>query len=579
MSLGTKIILILMSVLVVHAVFNYGVKKLVEQPAYSRTENEIIQRELAWFLSTLNREAKEIELFCENLATHKGMFQYAANPSKEYEIDELSSNMMRISESNVVIILDKGNNVIFSSIVGDDYQTPIKIDGFAAGKWSSGHLLLGLSTPDEVKKGLFKVNENLTVIASRQITDADNPQLTGGTLIVGRLISDHYLKRLTAEQGINARVVSAAGAGFREGEKIFSGSYAINTDKSGNYTALLAINDISGKPTLAIKATIPQSITGVIKTSNRISVIAEACFMLITLMLMVFVMYQIMGKRLEKLIDHIIGIRHSGVLVKMVQESSGDEIDLLGYEFNQMITRIQRDIELRTQVETELKRSLAELERFADVASHDLQEPLRSVASCLQLLEMQYKDKFDDNGKQLIDYAVQGSRRMKNLLKALLAYSNIGNTELEMSTCNSNQLVKEALSELKKEIDDAGAEIICDELPIIQADSFRLSLLFTNLINNAVKYTVPGRTPVIRISCEKVDKTWRFSVADNGIGIDKAYYTQIFVAFKRLYTQEEHEGSGIGLAICKRIVEQHKGRIWVKSEPGSGSTFFFSIPA
>jgi light-regulated signal transduction histidine kinase (bacteriophytochrome) len=330
---------------------------------------------------------------------------------------------------------------------------------------------------------------------------------------------------------------------------------------------------------LAIKALLPPGMADKIRKSNRITLLADLCFMFITLMLMVFLVYRIMGSRLEKLIDHIIGIRHSGVLVKIVQESSGDEIDLLGYEFNQMVTRIQRDIELRTQVEIELKRSLAELERFADVASHDLQEPLRSVASCLQLLEMQYTDKIDEQGKQLIGYAVQGARRMKTLIKALLAYSNIGNTELNITTCNTNQVIAEAIDELKKEIDESGAKIICDDLPVIAADGFRLLLLFTNLIDNALKYTVPGRVPVINIKCEKVEKTWRFSVTDNGVGIEKEYYTQIFVAFKRLYTQEEHEGSGIGLAICKRIVEQHKGRIWVKSEPGKGSTFYFSIPA
>ncbi len=570
--------MIFMSVLVMHAVLNYGVKKLVEEPAYSRTENEMIRRELVWFSSTLGREAKEISLLCSNLAAHNGMLNYAANPSTDYEQAELNERMMRNASANIVIVLSRDNDVVFSSILGDDYKTPIKIEGFTGGRWSAGHPLLGFSTPEDVKKGLLKVNQNLTVVASTRITDSDNPQHAGGTLIVGRLITDAYLKGVMLEQGINAKIVSVADAGFREGDKIGNGTFYSKTD-SGVHTALLAINDVAGSPTLAVKAIMPAGVAAGIKTSNRITFLFELCFMFVTMMLMVFLLYRIMGKRLERLIDHIISIRHSGVLVKMMQESGGDEIELLGYEFNQMVTRIQRDIELRTQVEIELKRSLSELERFADVASHDLQEPLRSVASCLQLLELEYKDKIDEQGKQLIEYAVQGSRRMKNLIKALLAYSNIGNTELAITTCNSNQVMKETIGELKKEINDTGAQITCDDLPVVQADGFRLQLLFTNLIHNALRYTVPGRSPVIKVSCEKIDKTWRFAVTDNGVGIEKAYYTQIFVAFKRLYTQEEHEGSGIGLAICKRIVEQHKGRIWVKSEPGKGSTFFFSIPA
>jgi light-regulated signal transduction histidine kinase (bacteriophytochrome) len=342
--------------------------------------------------------------------------------------------------------------------------------------------------------------------------------------------------------------------------------------------ALLAISDVAGRPSLALKANIPTTISARSRSAKRISLIAELSFTLVSILITLFLLYNIMGKRLERLIDHIIGIRHSGVLVKIVQESNGDEIDLLGEEFNQMVGRLQQDIELRTQVESELKRSLAELERFADVASHDLQEPLRSVASCLQLLEMQYKQTIDDQGKQLIEYAVQGSRRMKTLIKALLAYSNIGNTGLEITTCNSSEVVKEAVAEIQKDVDEAGAQINCEDLPVIQADKFRLQLLFGNIIHNAIKYAAPGRKPQINISCEKVDRSWRFAISDNGIGIEKEYYTQIFVAFKRLHTQEEHEGSGIGLAICRRIIEQHNGRIWVKSEPGKGSTFYFSIP-
>jgi len=578
MSLGTKIILLFAFFFVLHSLFSYGIRKVVEEPTHINIERQMMLREVEWFFNTLTNEINKTELLCRNFAAFEGLYDYILNPSKDFEDRKFDDDFFISTKLNVFIILDNDNAVVYSRLTDDDFLTPTKIDGFSTSSWSQQHPLLGFEQSRKPISGLLKVRENVVITASSKVYESPESEKTGGTMIVGRLLNEKHLQNLTEIQGINAKVVSVAEAGFREGEKITEGYFYTENLGDGTYTALLAINDVAFRPSLAIKANLPSTISGKSKRANTVGLFSGLAFTFISLMLVLFLVYHIMGKRLENLIDHIIGIRHSGVLVKIVQESNGDEIDLLGYEFNQMVTRLQRDIELRTQVENELKRSLAELERFADVASHDLQEPLRSVASCLQLLEMQYKDKIDDQGKQLIEYAVQGSRRMKNLIKALLAYSNIGNTGLEITTCNCNQIAADAANELKKEIDDSKAQIICEELPVIQADKFRLQLLFSNIIHNAIKYAVPAQSPVIKITSEKIDKTWRFAIEDNGIGIDKEYFTQIFVAFKRLHTQDQYEGSGIGLAICRRIIEQHRGRIWVKSEPGKGSTFYFSIP-
>ncbi|MFI4911344.1 MAG: ATP-binding protein [Sedimentisphaeraceae bacterium JB056] len=578
MSLGTKIILLFASFLVLHSLFSFGLRKVIEEPTYIETEEKMMHRELEWFSNLLDSEAYEIGLLCKSFSKHKGLYDYMTSGSNELIKAELEGSMCNSLEVNILVMLDADNNVVYSYITDEDFNTPVKIDGFSAEQWAGGHPLLGFEGGDDLKTGLMKVRENVVIVASCPISAPEDASNIVGTLVFGKLLSGKYLEKLASIHGISIDVVSVADAGFREGETITENYFYMEKAGEGKYKTLLAVNNVAGKPSLAIKANISSDIASKSRRAKRIALVSELGFALAAVMIMLYLIYNIMGKRLERLIDHIIGIRHSGVLVKMVQESSGDEIDLLGYEFNQMVARLQRDIELRMQVETELKRSLTELERFADVASHDLQEPLRSVASCLQLLELQYKENIDDQGKQLIEYAVQGSRRMKTLIKALLAYSNIGNTGLEIAKCDCNQIIKEAVDELKKEIDDVEAEVICDNLPVIQADKFRLLLMFTNIIDNALKYSVPGRKPLIRVNCEKVDNSWRFSISDNGIGIDKDYYQQIFVAFKRLHTQEEHEGSGIGLAICRRIVEQHGGRIWVKSEPGKGSTFYFSIP-
>jgi hypothetical protein len=225
----------------------------------------------------------------------------------------------------------------------------------------------------------------------------------------------------------------------------------------------------------------------------------------------------------------------------------------------------------------ELKRSNAELERFAYVASHDLQEPLRMVSSYLQLLERRYKDRLDGDALEFIAFAVDGSRRMKTLINDLLAYSRVGTRGKEFQLTDCETVLEHCLANLRFAIEESQAEISHDSLPHVMADEVQLEQLFQNLIGNAIKFR--GETlPRIHIGLTRQGKNWVFSVQDNGIGIDPTYFERIFIIFQRLHTRSKYEGTGIGLAVSKRIVERHGGRIWVKSQPGSGSTFYFTIP-
>jgi signal transduction histidine kinase len=225
----------------------------------------------------------------------------------------------------------------------------------------------------------------------------------------------------------------------------------------------------------------------------------------------------------------------------------------------------------------ELKRSNQELEQFAYVASHDLQEPLRMVSSFTQLLEMKYKDELDAEALEYIGFAVDGAKRMQLLINDLLEYSRVTRKSTEFEAVNIEKVLDEVLFNLEIVIEENQAIIIRESLPEIQSDYGQMVQLFQNLIGNALKYR-SEETPEIRISAQKEDDHWIFSVADNGIGMDSEYFVQVFKIFRRLNTQDEHEGTGIGLAITKRIIEHHGGRIWVESEPGKGSTFYFTIP-
>jgi signal transduction histidine kinase len=261
----------------------------------------------------------------------------------------------------------------------------------------------------------------------------------------------------------------------------------------------------------------------------------------------------------------------AGQMVEPAPSHRSDEIGSLSRAMTTMVRTLNRQA-------VALKTSNADLEQFAYVASHDLQEPLRMVSGFTGLLKRRYGGKLDAEADEYIEFAVGGANRMQALINDLLSFSRVGREELVTKPANTQVALDQALANLQMAIEERSALVSSSQLPTVVADHGMLVRLFQNLISNALKFCKAER-PIVRIQAELRGGEWIFSVADNGIGIEAQYKDRIFMIFQRLHKQSEYPGTGIGLAVCKRIVERNGGRIWLESEPGKGTTFFFTLPA
>ena len=255
--------------------------------------------------------------------------------------------------------------------------------------------------------------------------------------------------------------------------------------------------------------------------------------------------------------------------------ASNEKLKKSEEEIRRLNTGLENEVEKRT---ADLVAMNKELEQFAYVAAHDLQEPLRMISSYTQLLERRYKDKFDDDANDFIHFIVDGAVRMQRLLNDLLDYSRVSSNAKDFEQVNTSLVLGNVILNLQQLINENSAFISNDYLPVVKSNESQIYQLFQNLIRNAIKFKKKSELPRIHISCERKNDQYEFSFRDNGIGIDMQYHDRIFIIFQRLHSSSEYVGTGIGLSVCKRIVERHRGKIWFESKENEGTTFYFTIP-
>lgn len=276
-------------------------------------------------------------------------------------------------------------------------------------------------------------------------------------------------------------------------------------------------------------------------------------------------------------VDLLARVRAERALAELNQELEGRVLERTK-DLDSSNKRLEAAIVRRGETERELRRSNEELERFAYVASHDLQEPLRMVGSYVQLLGKRYRGKLDQDADEFIGFALDGARRMQGLIEDLLAYSRVGTRGAEPTRTDTNMVLARVLDNLRLAIEESGASVTHDLMPMVLGDMGQLEHLFLNLVSNALKFH-GAAPPRVYIAAVADGGQWQFRVQDNGIGIEPEYFERIFVIFQRLHGRGDYPGTGLGLAIAKKIVERHGGRIWVESRPGSSTTFYFTLRA
>lgn len=265
------------------------------------------------------------------------------------------------------------------------------------------------------------------------------------------------------------------------------------------------------------------------------------------------------------------------LVVSPIFDDEGRVTHFVGLQLD-ITDRVTFEERLR-QSQHELIRSNKELEQFTYAASHDLQEPLRMVSSYMQLVKERYGDKLDEDGKTFINFAADGAQRMQSLVNDLLDLSRVRTTARSFQTEDLNTLYEEALANLQAAVIESDAAVTHDTLPSLKVDKTQITQLFQNLISNAIKYRKSGQAPVIHVAAARQKGSYVITITDNGIGIKPQYYERIFGVFQRLHTRTEYPGTGVGLAICSKIVERHGGKIWVESPSDGGTVFSFSLPA
>lgn len=622
MTLRRKTLLLIGLVLIALLIVISLTSHLILLRSFAALEAQQVARDVMRVTDALMARLEALDNVAGDWSNWDDTYRFVEDANQDYVDSNTQNTSFRLIDANVLAVVHISGRVVIAKAV--DLQTMEEMP-FPQGlieHLTPGDVLLDHPDLDSRKVGVMVLPEGILLVAARPILTSLSEGPIRGTLLFGRYLDEIEIIKLAQTTHLSVTIrqwedaslpadFETARAKISVDSPIFV--QALSSQIVAGYTI---VKDLYGDPALIIRVDTPRQIYQ--QGRNTLIYIMLSLFVIASVVSVsiLILLEKVVLSRLVRLSADVSSINTSADLTARVRVDGADELSILGASINRMLETIARseeelrraneELEARVQERTralsqaneqlqkeiaerqraedevrkqaeDLQRKNQDLQQFAYIASHDLQEPLRMVAGYTQLLARRYKGKLDADADEFIAFAVDGATRMQQLINDLLTYSRVGTAGKPLQPIPCQEVLEAVKRNLKVSIEESGAKITCGDLPVVMADRTQMVQLFQNIIGNAIKFR--GEQPLrIHIASRKENGYHVLSISDNGIGFDPQYSERIFTIFQRLHTREEYPGTGIGLAVCRRIVERHGGRIWAESKPGCGSTFFFTLP-
>lgn len=576
---GTLMVLLLLIALIVTRQSLRGFEKL---------EQQALIRDMERITNTLSDEYGELVINALAWANWNETIAFVQGSQPDYaETYSMDTTIPQSMGVQFTLFADQQGNIAYTKEYTEleaRQPTPELLSVFESYRTRSPENV------DEVT-GMIELPSGLALFAAVPIRDNEGQGPAQGSVVVAKSISEAYLAKLAEQTRLSPTVYFkheanlpadvAAAISHLEQNDVPALVKSLGPEAAAAYALL---HDVNGEYIGTVKIEEPRTIYQ--QGMQQLRLLLVSLFVVgVVFIAFIFALLELtILSRLSRLSQHVREITENGHTSTRLEVSGKDELGMLATDLNGML----HVIEERTQAledskqelersNLELSRSNQELERFAYVASHDLQEPLRKVQTFSDRLTSKYATKFDDDGKLYLSRMQESLGRMRGLIQDLLTYSRVQISKKDWATVDLNEVVKEVISDLEVRLEQSGGRVVVESLPTIRANPLQMRQVFQNLISNALKFSKPDLKPVVKVSVQQTGDTQEIVVADNGIGFEQQYASRIFEVFQRLHTRGNYDGTGIGLAIVKKILEQHGGEIRAESEPGQGATFFLKL--
>ncbi len=611
MSLQVKILVIVLAVVSLYAVFDYASQQFFILPSFVAMEHGQAQNTMRRCVGALRREISEIDNFTRNWSASDQIYQFIEDRNTSQNVTNPSLELIANTKENldIIYICDIKGKVVWGQIRDAEAQETMQLDELSAVPWFQTRPLLEYKTVHSSTTGVFLTERGPMLISSRPIITSENEGPIRGAFIAGRYLDDGVLKTVTEHVPVDLKVWIIANDLVPIDERdvlnhiTAESQFHIRKGRGNVLHVYTIFSDIHGIPALLMRADIPRDVRarsiGWLIRSNFISNFGNGLSVMLVLLLL---LRRKVVAPLEKLTSHVVAIgKNKDVTAKLSMERS-DEIGTLAKEFNHMVeqlakardklleqsyslgkaetaTRMLDDVRKRaSEIEDaykKLENANQELKDFAHIVSHDLKAPLRGIRTVCDWILTDSAEKLGEDGKEQMNLLVSRVERMHNLIGGVLQYSRLGCLEEKRERVDLNVIISEVIDMI--DLPENIKLSIEKELPEIECGQIKIMQVFGNLLGNAVKHMDKPQGQV-KVSYEEEDGFWKFSVADNGPGIEEEHFERIFRMFQTLKSRDKFESTGIGLTVVKKIVESYGGRVWVESKFGEGSIFYFTLP-